>query len=101
MTSTNFGSMLIFTSCVVGAWDLALVLELSGVSLCWLLLAFFILLGFVHWFGFLGGMRYCRFQLRVLKRISYVSVWACSVRTLTSDFTFMLSGGLGLASAMM
>ena len=51
---------------------------------------FFILLGCVHWFGFLGGMRCRRFQLRVVKHTGMFQhfVRACYVRTLTSDLIF-------------
>ena len=53
----------------------------------------FFLLEFVQWFGFGGGMRRSRFQLRVYKRTRYVPVWACCERRLASDFTFIFFGG--------
>ena len=49
----------------------------------------FYLLGFVLWFGSLGGMRCGRFQLRVL----YQYGPGTYVRTLTSDFMFIFLGG--------
>ena len=53
----------------------------------------YFLLGSIHWFGFLGGMRCRRDQLRVLNRMyQYMSLW--DVRALTSDFIFIFLADL-------
>ena len=43
--------------------------SISLVFICVFLITFFLVLGFVRWFVFLGGVRCARFKLRVLKRM--------------------------------
>ena len=44
-------------------------LFLSSFFALFLIIRLLFLLGFVHWFGFLSGMRCSRLQLRLLKRV--------------------------------